>query len=139
MESDLTLRTLEILKSYHVFFLFIVPVVFVLNLLYLYTQKNYASLNKKIWFSMPLLFSLYAVGFVLGIVIWAMLGFTYQGKILLMLFVWTIFLVGEIIRSKKLKIMRLSQEGMERYIAGCKIFYILALAVYLVSIGVFLL
>lgn len=136
MSNDITFQAIQMLINYHIFFLFIVPIVFIINLFNLYVQKNYAVLNKRLWFCMPLLFSLYAVNFLLGITIWAMEGFGFSFGILWMIVIWLLALIWEVKRNKKLKTSRLSEESMQQYVKLCKQCYFGLLIIYVASMVV---
>lgn len=115
------------LVFYHAFFSAFFAFPFVLNLYTLYTYKNFPSLNKRIWYAMPLIFFLLSVSLLSGInvlitqkylsmVIFAMCGY------------WLFVFIGEIFRIRILKVARrTSQEAMLRYVRFCKILYLLDL------------
>ncbi len=72
---------------------------------------------------MPLIFLLLSANFLLGVTIWAMLHFALSWRVVVMIAVMLIVLVAEIGRKNHLKISRISEAGMKRYIKRCKILY----------------
>ncbi|CBG39393.1 hypothetical protein [Helicobacter mustelae] len=123
MDDNLTLQAIEQLRSYHKFFALLLAGIYLMDFGILWTQKNYATLNKRLWFFMPLIFCLLAIIFLLGISLWAMMGFVFEGRIFEMCAVWVVFLSLEIMRSKILKRSRISLAGMKKYVRFCKIYY----------------
>ncbi|CRF50456.1 hypothetical protein HHE06_02830 [Helicobacter heilmannii] len=121
--------------SFHVFLMALGPVLFLLNLAFLWLAKNYASLNKTLYFIMPMVFMWVAMAFFSGVFLWAMQRFHFSWKVGLMGLVLTVVCGGEIWRVRKLKIARTKEAFMLSYIQWCKGLYglnlLLCLALFL--------
>lgn len=127
-ELNMIQKAFSDLVFYHAFFSAFFAFPFVLNLYTLYTYKNFASLNKKIWYAMPLIFFLLAVAFLSGINVSITQNNFNSPIVLAMWGYWLFVLIGEIIRIRILKIARrTNEEAMLRYVKFCKILYILNL------------
>lgn len=113
---------------YHYFFSAFLALPFVINLITLFTYKNFVALNKKIWYVMPLLFFLIAVSTLSGLNLSAM-GHNFTSPKVLAMFVYILFVfVGEIYRIRLLKVARrTSEEAMLDYVRKAKILYFLDL------------
>lgn len=113
---------------YHYFFSAFLALPFVINLITLFTYKNFVALNKKIWYVMPLLFFLIAVSALSGLNLSAM-GHNFTSPKVLAMFVYILFVfVGEIYRIRLLKVARrTSEEAMLDYVKKAKILYFLDL------------
>lgn len=113
---------------YHYFFSAFLALPFIINLITLFTYKNFASLNKKIWYVMPLLFFLIAISTLSGLNLSAM-GHNFTSPKVLAMFVYILFVfVGEIYRIRLLKVARrTSEEAMLDYVKKAKILYFLDL------------
>lgn len=113
------------LNFYHAFFCAFFAVPFIINLYSLFTYKNFASLNKKIWYAMPLIFFLLCIAFLSGINVSITQNRFFSPFIILMWAYWVFVLGGEILRMRILKIARrTSKEAMLRYVKFCKLLYI---------------
>lgn len=132
----LTNQALLLLISWHYFFICVLPVIFAANLYFLFTHKNYAILNKRIWFCMPLIFLFSGIGFFTGISAWAMMQFAFSKRILIMIVIFLLVLIFEIKRKNKLKISRISQKGMKKYINFCIAMYAIEFIFFLLAIGI---
>ncbi|BCZ17018.1 hypothetical protein NHP190003_03000 [Helicobacter sp. NHP19-003] len=121
--------------SFHVFLMALGPVLFLLNLAFLWLAKNYASLNKKLYFMMPMVFMWAAMAFFSGVFLLAMQHFDFSWKVGLMGFVLAVVCGGEVWRVRKLKIARTKEPLMLAYIKWCKGLYglnlLLCLALFL--------
>ena len=116
------------LVFYHAFFSAFFAIPFALNLYNLFTYKNFASLNKKIWYSMPLIFFLLSIAFLSGINVSITQGNFANPMVLAMWGYWIFVFGGEIIRLKLLKIARrTNEEAMLKYVRFCKTLYMLNL------------
>lgn len=117
---------------YHYFFSAFLALPFVINLITLFTYKNFASLNKKIWYVMPLLFFLLGVSTLSGLNLSAM-EHNFYSPLVLAMFAYTLFVIGgEIYRIKLLKVARRTNEkAMLEYVKKAKILYILDLLGFL--------
>ncbi|PAF44883.1 hypothetical protein BJI48_02425 [Helicobacter sp. 11S02596-1] len=120
---------------FHSFFMYFMPIPFLINLYALFTKKDYTAINRKIWFVMPMVFFLVAVAFFSGIFVMAMQYFFIDIKNALMIAVTLFIFIGEIIRVKKLKIAKTKQELMEAYLKFCKLLYGLDLILCIVIIA----
>lgn len=110
---------------YHTFFCAFLIIPFLINLYSLFTYKNFASLNKKIWHAMPLIFFLLLVALLSGINVSITQSNFLSPSVIAMWIYWFFVLSGEIFRIKTLKIARrTSEEAMLRYIKLCKWLYI---------------
>lgn len=113
------------LNFYHAFFCAFFAIPSLINLYSLFTYKNFASLNKKIWYVMPLIFFLLCISLLGGLNISATQRNFVSPMVLMMWIYWILTLVGEIMRIKILKVARrTSKEAMLRYVRFCKILYI---------------
>lgn len=127
-EIDMIKKAFSSFLFYHYFFSAFLALPFVINLITLYTYKNFASLNKKIWYVMPLLFFLIAVAALSGLNLSAM-GHNFTSAKVLTMFAYIIFVTaGEICRIKLLKVARRTNEqAMLDYVKKAKILYFLDL------------
>lgn len=121
-------RAFSDLIFYHAFFSAFFALPFTLNLYNLFTYKNFASLNKKIWYSMPLIFFLLSIAFLSGINVSITQSNFVNPMVLAMWGYWIFVFAGEIIRLKLLKIARrIDEEAMLKYVRFCKTLYMLNL------------
>lgn len=127
-ELNMIQKAFNDLVFYHAFFSAFFAFPFVLNLYTLYTYKNFASLNKKIWYAMPLIFFLLGVALLSGLNVSITQNIYTSPMILVMWGYWLFVLVGEIARIRILKLARrTNEEAMLKYVKFCKILYILNL------------
>lgn len=108
---------------FHSFFMYFMPIPFIINLYALFNQKDYIRVNRKIWFVMPMIFFLVAVASFTGIFLMAMEHFALNAKIIFMAVVTAIIFVGEIVRIRRLKVAKTKEELMIAYLKFCKILY----------------
>lgn len=127
-EIDMIKKAFSSFLFYHYFFSAFLALPFVINLITLFTYKNFVALNKKIWYVMPLLFFLIAVSTLSGLNLSAM-GHNFTSPKVLAMFVYILFVfVGEIYRIRLLKVARrTSEEAMLDYVKKAKILYFLDL------------
>lgn len=127
-ELDMVKETFSSFMFYHYFFSAFLALPFVINLITLFTYKNFASLNKKIWYVMPLLFFLVAISTLSGLNLSAM-GHNFTSPLVLAMFGYILFVIGgEIYRIKLLKVARrTNEEAMLEYAKKAKILYCLDL------------
>ncbi|WP_240328963.1 hypothetical protein [Helicobacter suis] len=122
-------------RSFHAFLMALGPIVFGINLVFLGLVKNYATLNKCLYFMMPMVFAWVAMAFFSGIFLLAMQSFALSGKVALMGLVVGIVMLGEIMRVYKLKLARTKESLMLAYIKWSKGLYgldlLLCLLVYI--------
>lgn len=113
------------LNFYHAFFCAFFAIPFLINLYSLFTYKNFASLNKKIWYAMPLIFFLLCIAFLSGINVSITQNNFSSPFVLAMWAYWIFVLGGEILRMRILKVARrTSKEAMLRYVKFCKLLYL---------------
>lgn len=136
MESNGVNLAISSLIFYHHIFVFLLLPVFIFNLFNTFFEKNYAKLNKKIWFCMPLIFLLLSITFLIGISIWAMLGFEFSWRIVAMLIILFVILVCEIRRKNLLKTARISESGMRSYVKFCKLLYSIESIILIIAMGI---
>lgn len=118
-------RAFSNLNFYHVFFCAFFPIPFLINLYSLSTYKNFASLNKKIWYAMPLIFFLLCIAFLSGINVSITQNDFSSPFVLIMWVYWIFILIGEILRIRILKVARRTSEGaMLKYVRFCKFLYV---------------
>ncbi|PAF49509.1 hypothetical protein BKH41_02255 [Helicobacter sp. 12S02232-10] len=122
-EIDMVAKAFNDSVFFHSFFMYFMPIPFLINLYTLFAKKNYTQINRKIWFVMPMIFFLVAVAFFSGIFVMAMQHFHINAKIILMIVTTLFIFVGEIIRIKKLKISKTNEKLMQGYLKFCKILY----------------
>lgn len=122
-EIDMINKAFSDSVFFHTFFMYCMPIPFLLNLYTLFTQKNYSKIITKLWFVMILIFFLIAVASFSGIFVWAMNGFTLSYRIWLMIIVTFFIFLGEIWRIKKLKLARTQENLMISYINFAKLLY----------------
>ena len=127
-ELDMIKKAFSSLVFYHYFFSAFLALPFVINLITLFTYKNFISLNKKIWYVMPLLFFLITISALSGLNLSAMNHDFASPKVLVMSFYLGFVLFGEIYRIKLLKVAkRTSEEAMLEYVKKAKVLYLLDL------------
>ncbi|WP_104758794.1 hypothetical protein [Helicobacter bizzozeronii] len=102
--------------KFHAFFMGLGPLIFGANLFWLGYLKNYATLNKRLYAMMVIVFMWVAIGFFSGVFIWAMQGFSGSLKVVLMVIALGLISLGEIQRIKKLKHARIKEAYMQKYI-----------------------
>ncbi|MCI6217444.1 MAG: hypothetical protein MR629_02755 [Helicobacter sp.] len=122
--SEAVSQSLNDLVFYHKFFAFLFIVPIVCNLWNLYFHKNLVSLNKKIWFCMPLVFFLVAVAILSGLNILFFNFESFSFSVVSMIGLCVYILITEILRIRKLKVAkRTDLEAMKSYVNFCKIVY----------------
>lgn len=127
-ELDMIKKAFSSLVFYHYFFSAFLALPFVINLITLFTYKNFVALNKKIWYVMPLLFFLIAVSALSGLNLLAMQHNFTSLKVIAMSFYLGLVLFGEIYRIRLLKVaIRTNEEAMLEYVKKAKILYFLDL------------
>ncbi|WP_185963004.1 hypothetical protein [Helicobacter mehlei] len=113
--------------NFHAFCMGLGPLIFGANLFWLGYLKNYATLNKRLYAMMVIVFMWVAIGFFSGVFIWAMQGFSGSLKVLLMGLALGLISLGEIQRIKKLKHARIKEAYMQKYIRWSQGLYTLNL------------
>lgn len=124
-EFDAIQKAFSDLNFYHSFFCAFFAAPFIINLYSLFTYKNFASLNKKIWYAMPLIFFLLCIAFLSGINVSITQNRFFSPFVVMMWIYWLFILGGEILRMRILKIARrTNKEAMLKYVRFCKFLYI---------------
>lgn len=131
IEIDMVAKAFNDMIFFHSFFMAFFPIPFVINLYTLFTYKTYQKVIIKIWFVMPIIFLLVAVGSLSGVFILASAQWYMNAEVLGMIIFMLFIFIGEIVRIKKLKLARTSEPLMLSYIRFCKILYAIDLAVSL--------
>ncbi|PAF52274.1 hypothetical protein [Helicobacter sp. 13S00477-4] len=126
-EIDMIAKAFNDAIFFHAFFMYFMPLPFIINLYTLFTQKDYIKINRKIWFVMPMIFFLITVAFFSGIFVMAMQHFVIDSRVFLMIVGVLFIFIGEIFRIKKLKIAKTKESLMIKYLKYCKILYIIDL------------
>lgn len=127
-ELDMIKKAFSSFLFYHYFFSAFLALPFVINLITLFTYKNFVTLNKKIWYVMPLLFFLIAISALSGFNLSAMSHNFTSLKVLVMFFYLGFVFFGEIYRIRLLKVAkRTSEEAMLKYVKKAKVLYFLDL------------
>ena len=85
--------------------------------------NDFHKVHKYMWYLTPILFGILAINLISGLSIVAMLQFHIDFMIILMLFVNLIIIALEIIRIKKLRIVRKKPSLIKNYIKQSRIFY----------------
>lgn len=125
------------LNDYHRFFSLCFALPFVANLIILFAYQNkMAILVRRMWFVTPLIIFLLAVSILSGINVFLFSAHTgaisLNLSILAMIVFCLFIIIGEIYRFKMLKIARrTSLEAMLKYVAFCKILYIIDLLFFI--------
>ncbi|PAF47799.1 hypothetical protein BKH46_02910 [Helicobacter sp. 12S02634-8] len=136
-EIDMIAKAFNDSIFFHAFFMYFTPIPFLINLYTLFTQKNYARVNYKMWFVMPMVFFFVAVAFFSGIFVMAMQHFHIDMRIVAMIVVTIFIFIGEIVRIKRLKLAKTKETLMQEYLKFCKFLYgiDLALCVLIIVMG----
>ncbi|PAF43060.1 hypothetical protein [Helicobacter sp. 11S03491-1] len=135
-EFDMVTKAFNDSVFFHSFFMYFMPIPFLINLYTLFNQKDYVKINHKIWFVMPVIFFLISVGVFSGIFIMAMRGFLFYWNVVFMIVVTVVIFAGEILRIKKFKLAKTKEEFMIAYIRFCKVLYSIDFVLCLVVIFV---
>ncbi len=108
---------------FHSFFMAFLPIPFLINLYTLFTYKTYQKVVTKIWFVMPIIFLLVAIGSFSGLFILASMQWFISINVIMMIVYMAFVFGGEIARIQKLKLAKTSEECMLKYIRFCRILY----------------
>ena len=104
---------------------FLLIFIIFINLAFLLINKNFILLHKVMWFFTPLIFGILSILILSGFSILAMSGFTFSFSIFLMICVSFIIIFLEILRIKKLRIVRTCKSKTNNYLRFSKILYAL--------------
>lgn len=127
MEVDMVAKAFDDMVFFHAFFMAFFPIPFLINLFTLFTYKTYQKVIIKLWFVMPIIFLLVAIGSFTGIFIMASAQWYINWHIAFMIIFMAFIFGGEIMRLKRLKLAKTSENLMLRYIRFCKVLYSLDL------------
>lgn len=122
-EIDAVTKAFEDMVFFHAFFMAFFPLPFLINLYTLFTYKTYKKVIIKLWFVMPIIFLLVAVGSFSGVFILAARQWYMTWQILLMIALTGLIFGMELVRIRRLKLARRSEAGMLRYIRFCRWLY----------------
>lgn len=123
MEVDMIAKAFNDMVFFHAFFMAFFPIPFLINLYTLFTYKTYQKVIVKLWFVMPIIFLLVAVGSFSGVFILASRQWYMTWQIGAMIALTLLIFLMEIKRIKRLKLARTSEELMRKYITFCKWVY----------------
>lgn len=126
-ETQMVIKAFNDMVFFHAFFMGFFPIPFLINLYTLFTYKTYQKVITKIWFVMPIIFLLVSIGSFTGVFILASAKWAISARVWGMCGFMAFVFVGEMMRLKKLKIAKTSEEKMLSYIRFCKILYALDL------------
>ena len=97
-------------------------IIIMANLVILFINDFY-KVHKYMWYLTPILFGILAITLISGFSIFAMIKFHINFMIFLMLFINIAMITLEIIRIKKLRIVRKKPSLIKSYIKQSRIFY----------------
>ncbi|SQB99487.1 TerC family integral membrane protein [Helicobacter fennelliae] len=123
-DFDMTIKAFNDMVFFHSFFMAFFPIPFLINIYTLFTYKTYQKVIVKIWFVMPIIFLLVAVGSFSGLFILASMQWAMSWQVVAMIVYVVFVFAGEILRLKRLKLAKTSENLMHSYIRFCKILYI---------------
>lgn len=123
MEVDMIAKAFNDMVFFHAFFMAFFPIPFLINLYTLFTYKTYQKVIIKLWFVMPIIFLLVAVGSFSGVFILASRQWYMTWQIGAMIALTLLIFLMEIKRIKRLKLARTNEELMRKYITFCKWVY----------------
>lgn len=97
-------------------------IIIIANLVILFID-DFHKVHKYMWYLTPMLFGILAITLISGFSIFAMMQFRINFMIFLMIIVSIAVIVFEIIRIKKLRIVRKKPSLIKSYIKQSRIFY----------------
>ena len=116
--------------SFHAIIGYLLFIIAFVNEITLFFIKDFVKINKLSFALTPLFLGLLFIAFLSGVSVWAMKGFEFSIKILLMIIANCMF-VFEILRVKKLRIARANLTFRKSYIRFAKITNAIYLAIML--------
>lgn len=131
MEVDMVAKAFNDMVFFHAFFMAFFPIPFLINLYTLFTYKTYQKVIIKLWFVMPIIFLLVAVGSFSGVFILASRQWYMTWQIGLMIALMVLIFAVEMVRLKRLKLARTDEGLMRKYIAFCRWVYSIELCLVL--------
>lgn len=123
MEVDMVAKAFNDMVFFHAFFMAFFPIPFLINLYTLFTYKTYQKVIVKLWFVMPIIFLLVAVGSFSGVFILASRQWYMTWQIGAMIALMVLIFVCEMVRLKRLKLARTDEGLMRKYINFCRWVY----------------
>lgn len=84
------------------------------NLFCLFTKESHTQRLRSLAVTAPAYYTLLSASLLSGLVIWAMLGFVMDFKILAMLVLWLVCFVLEILRHKRQKLIKVEADFAKR-------------------------
>lgn len=113
---------------FHIFINYALLFISVLHGILLFAFKDFVKINKTSFYLTPLFLGFLFIDFLSGISLWAMMGFEFSTKILLMILANFMF-IGEILRVKTLRKARQILRFQAEYVRFAKIAHLLYFAV----------
>lgn len=114
--------------SFHIFINYALLFLSATHGILLFAFKDFVKINKTSFYLTPLFLGFLFIDFLSGISLWAMIGFIWSAKILLMIFANFMF-VGEILRVKMLRKARQILRFQAKYVRFAKIAHLLYFAI----------
>ena len=116
--------------SFHIIIIYFLFAIALISLIALCFIKDFGRINRLSWVFTPLFLGFLFIAFLSGISVWAMMGFRFSAKILLMIVANFAFVV-EILRIKKLRTARANPNARENYVRFAKIANMIYVAIIL--------
>lgn len=113
--------------SFHIFINYALLCISATHGILLFAFKDFVKINKTSFYLTPLFLGFLFIDFLSGVSVWAMMGFAFSAKILLMIVANCMFVV-EILRVKKLRKAREIAQNRFQYVRFAKIAYMLYFA-----------
>lgn len=114
--------------SFHIFINYALLFLSATHGILLFAFKDFVKINKTSFYLTPLFLGFLFIDFLSGISLWAMMGFIWSAKILLMILANFMF-VGEILRIKMLRKARQILRFQAKYVRFAKIAHLLYFAI----------
>lgn len=116
--------------SFHIFINYALLFISATHGILLFAFKDFVKINQTSFYLTPLFLGFLFIDFLSGVSLWAMMGFSFHIKILLMILANFMF-IGEILRVKKLRKARQILRLRAEYVRFAKIAYLLYFALIL--------
>ena len=116
--------------SFHIIIIYFLFAIALISLIALCFIKDFVRINKLSWVFTPLFLGFLFIAFLSGISVWAMMGFGFSARFLLMIVANFAFVV-EILRIKKLRTARANPNARENYVRFAKIANMIYVAIIL--------
>lgn len=114
--------------SFHIFINYALLFLSATHGILLFAFKDFVKINKTSFYLTPLFLGFLFIDFLSGVSLWAMMGFIWSAKILLMILANFMF-VGEILRVKMLRKARQILRFQAKYVRFAKIAHLLYFAI----------